>query len=178
MNSLLQDVRFSFRLLLKKPGFTLIVVLALALGIGANTAIFSVVNAVLLRPLPYKSPEHLVWLRETCPLNDIQDEPASPPNYMDWKTQAESFEDMGALVSTMLTLTNNGEPARIPSVYVPDGFFSVLGAEARIGRTFTPEEDSPGNSRVVVLSNNLWQRRFGADPNIIGNAITINGSPL
>jgi putative ABC transport system permease protein len=177
MNSLLQDLRFSFRLLVKKPGFTLVVVLALALGIGANTAIFSVVNAVLLRPLPYKSPERLVWLRETNPLNDIKDEPASPPNYIDWKTQAESFEDMGALATTMLTVTSNGEPERVPSVYVTDGFFSVLGVEAKIGRTFTPEEDTPGNNRVAVISNSLWQRRFGSDPGVIGNAITINGNP-
>ncbi|HKP85996.1 MAG TPA: ABC transporter permease [Blastocatellia bacterium] len=177
MNSLTQDIRFSFRMLLKRPGFTVIVVLALALGIGANTAIFTVINAVLLRPLPYKNPDRLVWLRETCPGADIKDEPASPPNFMDWKAQGQSFDEMGAFVSTMLTLTSSGEPERIPAAYVTDGFFSVIGAEAAAGRTFTPEEDKPGGDRVVVISHGLFERRFGSDPNIVGSAITINGNP-
>jgi putative ABC transport system permease protein len=177
MNSLIQDLRFSFRMLLKKPAFTLIVAFALALGIGANTAIFSVINAVLLRPLPYKNPENLVWLRETNPKSDIKDEPASPPNYLDWKTSGQSFEDMGAFVSTTLTLSSGGEPERIPAVYVTEGFFSVLGVSAAAGRVFTPEEDKPGSNRVILLSHSLFNRRFGADPSIIGNAITINGNP-
>jgi len=178
MNTLLQDLRFSLRMLLKKPGFTLVVVLALALGIGANTAIFSVVNTILLRPLPYKNSDRLIWLRETNPSADIKEETLSPPNYLDWKTQSQSFEDMGAFASTRVTLTSgSGEPERINASYVADGFFSVLGAEAQIGRTFTPEEDKPGNARVIILSNGLFERRFGSDPNLIGNAITINGNP-
>ena len=178
MNTLLQDVRFSLRMLLKKPGFTFIVVLALALGIGANTAIFSVVNTILLRPLPYKNSDRLIWLRETNPSADIKEETLSPPNYMDWKTQSQSFEEMGAFASTRITLTSgSGEPERINASYVADGFFSVLGAEAKIGRTFTPEEDRPGSNRVIILSNGLFERRFGSDPNLIGNTITINGNP-
>ncbi len=178
MNTLLQDVRFSLRMLLKKPGFTFVVVLALALGIGANTAIFSVVNTILLRPLPFKNSDQLIWLRETNPSADIKEESLSPPNYLDWKTQSQSFEDMGAFASTRLTLTSgSGEPERINAAYVADGFFSVLGAEAKIGRTFTPEEDKPGNARVIILSNGLFERRFGSDPNLIGNTITINGNP-
>ncbi len=178
MNTLLQDLRFSLRMLLKKPGFTFVVVLALALGIGANTAIFSVVNTILLRPLPYKNSDRLIWLRETNPSADIKEETLSPPNYLDWKTQSQSFEDMGAFASTRITLTSgSGEPERINASYVADGFFSVLGAEAQIGRTFTPEEDKPGNNRVIILSNGLFERRFGSDPNLIGNAITINGNP-
>jgi putative ABC transport system permease protein len=178
MNTLLQDARFSLRMLFKKPGFTLVVVLSLGLGIGANTAIFSVVNTVLLRPLPYKDSDQLIWLREQNPSAGIKEETLSPPNYMDWKTQSESFVDMGAFASTRLTLTSgSGEPERINAAYVADGFFSTLNAEPRIGRTFTPEEDKPGNARVVILSTGLFERRFGADTNLIGNTITINGSP-
>ena len=178
MNTLLQDVRFSLRMLLKKPGFTFIVVLALALGIGANTAIFSVVNTILLRPLPYKNSARLIWLRETNPTADIKEESLSPPNYLDWKTQSQSYEDMGAFASTRVTLTSgSGEPERLNAAYVTDGFFSVLGAEPQIGRTFTPEEDKPGNNRLVILSSGLFERRFGSDLNLIGNAITINGNP-
>jgi putative ABC transport system permease protein len=178
MNTLLQDVRFSLRMLLKKPGFTFVVVFALALGIGANTAIFSVVNTILLRPLPYKNSDQLIWLRETNPSADIKEETLSPPNYLDWKTQSQSFEDMGAFASTRITLTSgNGEPERINAAYVADGFFSVLGAETQIGRTFMPEEDKPGNNRVIILSYGLFERRFGSDLNLIGNAITINGNP-
>ena len=178
MNSLLQDARFSLRMLWKKPGFTLVVMLALALGIGANTAIFSVVNTVLLRPLPYKNSEQLIWLQEKNQSADISEETLSPPNYLDWKTQSESFEDMGAFASTRFTLTSGaGEPERINAAFVADGFFSVLKAEPRLGRTFTPEEDKPGNGRVIILSSALFERRFGSDPSIIGNSITINGSP-
>ncbi|MGA9774079.1 MAG: ABC transporter permease [Blastocatellia bacterium] len=176
MNSLLQDVRFSLRMFAKKPGFAFVVVLALALGIGANTAIFSVVNTVLLRPLAYRNSDRLIWLRETNPSADIKEETLSPPNYLDWKTQSQSFEDMGAFASTRVTLTSgSGEPERINAAYVADGFFSVLGAEAKIGRTFTPEEDRPGAQPVAVLSNGIFERRFGSDSNLIGNTITVNG---
>jgi putative ABC transport system permease protein len=178
METLWHDLRFAVRTLIKKPGFTFVLVLALALGIGANTAIFSVVNAVLLRPLPYKNAERLVWIWSTNPLNDIEFETASPPDYNDWKTQNQSFEEMGAFVSTRLTLTSNGEPERYDAAYVTDGFFEVLGAQAEIGRTFTPDEDKPNSGRVIVLSHALWQRRFGGDPKIVGNAITINGNPF
>jgi putative ABC transport system permease protein len=178
MNTLLQDARYSLRVLWKKPGFTFVVVLALGLGIGANSAIFSVVNAVLLRPLPYKDSDQLIWLRETNPSADIKEESLSPPNYRDWKAQSESFEDMGAFASTRLTLAGgSAEPERLNAAYVTDGFFSVLKAEPRIGRTFIPQEDTPGNGRVIILSQGLFERRFGSDPNIIGSSITINGNP-
>jgi putative ABC transport system permease protein len=178
MEILWHDLRFAFRTLIKKPGFTFVLVLALALGIGANTAIFSVVNAVLLRPLPYKHAERLVWIWSTNQLNEIEHETASPPDYNDWKTQNQSFEEMGAFVNTRLTLTGSGEPERYDAAYVTDGFFDVLGAQAEIGRTFTADEDKPNSDRVVVLSHGLWQRRFGGDPKIVGNAITINGRPF
>src|SRR5436853_3055782 len=178
METLWHDLRFAVRTLIKKPGFAFVLVLALALGIGANTAIFSVVNAVLLRPLPYKHAERLVWIWGTNPRNDIDFETASAPDYNDWKTQGQSFEMMGASVNTRLTLTSNGEPERYDAAYVTDGFFDVLGAQAEIGRTFTADEDKPNSGRVIVLSHGLWQRRFGGDPKIVGNAITINGSPF
>ncbi len=177
METLWQDLRFAVRMLLRKPGFTFVLVLALALGIGANTAIFSVVNTVLLRPLPYKNAERLVWIWGTNPLNDIDHEVASAPDYNDWKTQSQSFEEMGGFVNTRLTLTSNGEPERYDGAYVTDGFFEVLGIPVLRGRTFTPDEDKPNSSRVVVLAYGLWQRRFGGDPNIIGSAITLNGNP-
>src|SRR5437763_4605566 len=153
METLWYDLRFAFRTLLKKPGFTFVLVLALALGIGANTAIFSVVNAVLLRPLPYKDAGQLVWIWGTNPRNDIEFEVASAPDYNDWKTQSQSFEEMGAFVNTRLTLTSNGEPERYDAAYVTDGFFEVLGAQAEVGRTFTPDEDKPNSARVIVLSH-------------------------
>ncbi len=179
MESLLQDVRFGFRMLFKRPAFTAIVVVVLALGIGASTAIFSVVNAVLLRPLPYKNADRLTWIWETNPQAEIEHEPLSTPNYLDYKTQNQSFEDMGAFAPSSITLTAaDGEPERIPCAYVTDGFFSTLGAEAVAGRTFTPEEDKPNNTRFVVLSHGLWQRRFNSDPALISKAITLNGNPF
>jgi putative ABC transport system permease protein len=177
MEILLQDIRYGVRMLLKKPGFTAIAVIAMALGIGANSAIFSVINAVLLRPLPYAAPERLVWIWETNPTADIQKEPASPPNFADWKSQNQSFDDMAAFASSTPILTGGGEPERIPGAAVTDGFFSVLGADAMLGRTFLPEEDKQGNHRVVILSHGLWQRRFGADAGIVGQTITLNGNP-
>lgn len=177
MEILLQDIRFSIRMLLKKPGFTVIAVIALALGIGANSAIFSVINAVLLRPLPYKAPEQLVWIWETNPTSDIKQEPASPPNFADWKSQNQSFDSMTAYATSTPILAGGGEPERIPGVAVTEGFFSVLGVDAMLGRTFLPEEDKQGNHRVAILSHALWQRRFGADPNIVDQTITLNGNP-
>src|SRR5215208_1103223 len=127
MEIILQDLRYAVRMLLKKPGFTAVAVIALALGIGANTAIFSVINAVLLRPLPYKAPEQLVWIWETNPTADIKTEPASPPNFADWKSQNQSFENRAAYATSTPILTTGGEPERVPGVAVTDGFFSVLG---------------------------------------------------
>src|ERR1700742_2111699 len=158
METLWQDLRFAARTLIKKAGFTFVLVMALALGIGANTAIFSVVNAVLLRPLPYKNAERLVWIWGSNPKNDIEHEAASMPDYHDWKAQNQSFEMMGAYGNTRLTLTGAGEPERFDGAYVTDGFFDVLGAQAEIGRTFTPEEDKPNHEDVVVISHALWQR--------------------
>jgi putative ABC transport system permease protein len=178
MEALLKDIHYAFRQLIKHPGFSLIAILVLALGIGANTAIFSVVNAVLLRPLPYRAPEKLVWLWGTNPLNDIPKESASYPDFADWREQAQSFETMAAYARTSPILTEgDGEPERLPGAAVIGDFFSVLGVEPALGRKFLPEENEQGKGRVVILSHDLWQRRFGADPKVAGRQITVNGNP-
>jgi putative ABC transport system permease protein len=177
MNEIIQDLRYGIRLLFKNPAFTLIAVFTLALGIGANTAIFSVVNALLLRPLPYKDADRLVWIWGSNPKNGIPEEVASAPDYADWKKLSESFEDMGAFSRTAQILVTDGEPERLMGGAVTDGFFSTLQAQPILGRVFTPDEDKPGAERRVILSQGLWQRRFGADPEILNKTITLNGNP-
>jgi len=175
METLTQDIRYAVRMLLKKPAFTAIVVLALAIGIGANTAIFSVVNAILLRPLPYKNPEQIsmVWV-DNKRLGMDQDW-HSYVNYMDYKQQSQTFEDMAAFNNRSFNLTGEGEPVRVTGVWATASLFSVMGVDPALGRTFTVEEEEPGKDLVVVLSHGLWQRRFGADPNILGQPINLNG---
>jgi putative ABC transport system permease protein len=177
MNEIIKDLRYGIRLLFKNPGFTLIAVLTLALGIGANTAIFSVVNALMLRPLPYKDADRLVWIWGTNPKNGIPQEAASAPDYADWKKLSESFEDMGGFSRTAMILVSEGEPERLMGGAVTDGFFSTLQAQPILGRVFTPEEDKPGAERRVILSEGLWKRRFGADPQILNKTITLSGNP-
>ena len=173
METIWQDLRYSLRTFWKTPGFALIAILALALGIGANTAIFSVVNAVLIRPLPYAAPEQLVWIWESSPANEIPQEVASYPNFNDWRQQSQSFNGMAGFVSNNSFLTaTDGTLERIPSGAVVGDFFSVLGVIPMYGRTFLPDE---GESRVVILSHALWQRRFGGDPQIVGQQIAMQG---
>src|SRR3954470_3986098 len=176
METLIKDTRYALRQLFQHRAFALIAILALALGIGANTAIFSVVNAVLLQPLPYRAPDELVWLWGTNPLNDIPRENASYPDYIDWRQQAQSFQAMGGFAQTTPILTSDtGEPERLPGAFVIGDFFNVLGIEPTLGRKFLPEENEAGKNRVVILSNALWQRRYGGDPKIIGQQVTIGG---
>jgi putative ABC transport system permease protein len=178
MRTLLQDARYAVRTLSKSPGFTLVAVLALALGIGANTAIFSVVKAVLLSPLPYPEPERLVWVREINPGADITDEPTSPPNFNDWRTQNRSFEGIAAFGYAGGTITDGDrEPERVPAMSTSANFFQVVGVAPALGRGFLPEEETKGKNRVVVISHGLWQRRFGASPEVLGQKITISGNP-
>src|SRR5215208_5548159 len=178
MDRLIQDLRYAMRTLVKNKGFTAVAVLALALGIGANTAIFSVVKAVLLSPLPYPSPDRLVWLREVNPSNDIMDEPASAPNYNDWRTGARSFEAVAAYADTGITLTGEGEPERVPGSAVSANYFQVLGVAPALGRGFLPEEETAGKNRVVVISHGVWQRLFGASPKALGQTLNIGGNPF
>ncbi|MBI3664922.1 MAG: ABC transporter permease [Acidobacteria bacterium] len=172
---MLQDLHYGLRTLLKTPGFTAVAVLTLALGIGANTAIFSVVNAVLLRPLPYKDPSRVVMLWE-YDLARKQTDIVSPANYADWKEQNRVFEDIAYSWDEQYTLTGSGAPESLIGYAFSSNFFSVLGAKPLLGRTFLPEDGQPGKDHVVVLNFRLWQRRFGADQRILGNSITLNGN--
>src|SRR5918997_2076423 len=176
MGTLWQDLRYAVRLLLKRPGFTATAVLVLALGIGANTAIFSVVNAALLRPLPYRDAERLTLLYET----DTSGEalfPAAPANFLAWRGGAHSFEDLAALSNKgwSSNLTGAGEPERLQGFEVTANLFPLLGAAPALGRGFLPEEDRPGAAPVVVLSHGTWQRRFGGAPDAVGKTLTLSG---
>jgi putative ABC transport system permease protein len=174
MNTIWQDLRYGARMLLKTPGFTAVAVITLALGIGANAAIFSVVNATLLRPLPFDDPDRLIMIRETK-LPQFPEFSVSPGNYLDWKKQNTVFERLVATQDSSQNLIGMGDPERLRGMRVTDGFFAMLGARPQIGRDFLPEEDQPGRNNVVILSNGLWQRRFAADPNIVNRAITFSG---
>ncbi len=175
MNTLWQDLRYGIRMMMKKPAFTAIAVLTLALGIGANTAIFTVVDAALLKGLPYKDPDSLFHLWEMTPQKDYNRREASYPDYQDWQNN-ESFEAMAAYTGGMATMTGLGDPERVASPVATANFFSVLGVEALIGRTFQSGEDVPGAERVTVLTYGFWQRRFGGDPAILGQSLTLNGN--
>jgi putative ABC transport system permease protein len=168
-----QDLRYGARMLLKSPGITFVVVLALALGIGANTAIFSVVDAVLLRPLPYPESDRLVFLNETSKAMD--EISVSYPNFGDWRNQNQVFEKIGVYNRSSYNLTGAGEPERIITGQVSADLFAALRANPAMGRLYTNDEDKPGGAPVVVLSHALWQRRFGGQANILNQSITLNG---
>jgi putative ABC transport system permease protein len=173
---LLQDLRYAFRLLAKSPSFTAIAILTLALGIGANTAIFSVVNAVLLRPLAFRDPPRLVLALEKNPAFTAVSS-ISYLNYLDWRDQSHSFESLEATRGTTLTLTGAGEPERLNASMATAGLFSLLGVNAIAGRTFLPDEDRAGGAPVVLLSYGLWQQRFGRSPELIGHPISLDSQP-
>jgi putative ABC transport system permease protein len=174
MESLIKDIHYGVRMLTRNPAFTVVAVIALALGIGANAAIFSVVNAVLLRPLPYDDPDRLMMIRETK-LPQFPEFSVSPGNFLDWQKQNTVFEPLVAIQNAAFNLIEAGEPERLQGQRVTDGFLAMLGAQPVLGRGFLPEEDQPGHNNVVILSHGLWQRRFGGDPNILDRAITLNG---
>ena len=175
METLWQDLRFGLRQLLRKPSFTLIAVLSLALGIGANTAIFSLVDAVLIRPLPFSDPDRLVMVWEDATKVGFPRNTPAPANYVDWKTQNKVFEDMAAITYGSYALTDEGEPEKVESQNVTANFFPLLGVKPILGRTFTEEEDKPGANRVALISYSLWQRRFGGDSALIGKEILLDG---
>jgi len=175
MDILLRELRYSARSLIKSPGFTAVAVLVLALGIGANTAIFSVVNSVLLRPLPYSDPGQLVQLWEAKPAQGRNEISASYPNFADWRDQNHTFEQVVAYADWTFNLTDTGgEPERIRSVIVSPAFFSALGIKPIRGRVFLAGEDQTGKDLVAVISESLWQRRFESDPNIIGRSVNLD----
>jgi putative ABC transport system permease protein len=176
LETLGQDLRYAARSLRKSPGFTVVAALTLALGIGSTTAIFSVVNAVILRPLPYPQPTRLVVLWGNVKRAKVERRGASFPDYSDWRNQSRSFDAMAWFDSGRFTLTGVDEPERVAGEYVAHPYFSMLGVNAALGRTFRPEEDQVAQrDRVVVLSDGLWKRRFGGDPGILGRSIEVDG---
>jgi predicted permease len=175
MEFIIKDIRYAVRGLVKRPGFTVIALITLALGIGANTAIFSVVNAVLLRPLPFRDPEQLVMVWEDAAFAGFPRNTPAPANYVDWKNQNQSFSDMAATAETSFNITGDGEPERVTAYSVTANFFPVLGVQPFLGRGFLPEEDRPGANKVVMLSYKLWQTRYGGDRQILNRDIQLNG---
>ena len=179
--SLVRDVRYAVRVLRQRPGFTLAAVLVLALGIGANTAIFSVVNAVLLRPLPYPEPERLTFVWHVPPADafpGMTQFSVSPANFLDWQRQSRSFERMALMQFRSFNISGQTGPETLRAAGVTPGFFDVFGVQPILGRTLRPEEDIRGQHRVVVLSERLWMRRFGGDSNILGRKLSLGGEPF
>ncbi len=174
MNTLLQDLQYGLRMLLKHKSVTAIAVLTLALGIGANTAIFSVVNAVLLNPLPYREPDRLVALWENVPTHGRWR--TAPANFFDWKKQNRVFEDIAAFGGATATLTGDGDPAQLVGTRVSSGYFAVVGIQPMLGRTFLAEEYESGKDKVVILGHSLWQSRYAGDKNVIERSVTLDGN--
>src|SRR6266568_2952537 len=176
LETLMQDLRFGLRTLSKNPGFTAVAVLTLALGIGANSAIFSLVNAILLKPLPYAHSERLVMAWEKVRLPSYQNDrnDPAPGNFVDWQKQNTVFQDMAAIRYRSFNLTGEGEPVRVEGEGVSASVFPMLQVNAVLGRVFTPDEDRPG-VRVVLMSHALWVSRFGARPEIVGKTILLDG---
>jgi putative ABC transport system permease protein len=178
MGSLISDLRHSIRLLIKTPGFTVIAIAALALGIGANTAIFSVVNTVLLQPLPYPEPDRIMRIQRVYKSGDISPS-TSIPKFMTWKNANQTFDSMAIydFAGPGMNLGSGDRPQQVKGIHVSEGYFRVFGVTPAQGRTFTPQEDQPGGPRAVVVSYALWQNRFGSDPALVGKPIILGGDP-
>ena len=174
MDTLWKDLRYSFRCLLKQPVFTFIAVLTLALGIGANTAIFSVVNALLIRPLPFPELDRVVALWDKMPSRGVLHNEVTMANYLDWRAQNQSFDQL-ALSSWWSTNLSLEPPERVQGFRVTANFLDVVGVKPVMGRGFVDEENQPGKDAVAILAYGLWQRRFGSDPNIVNKTIILNG---
>lgn len=175
METLFQDLRYGLRLLIKRPGFTAVALIALALGIGANTAIFSVVNAVLLRQLPYREPSRLVMVWENNHRRNRPQNVISPANFFDWREQNSVFEDMAMFIDSRFNLSGVDDPEELPGQIAQVNLFDVLGVNAAMGRTFVAENSERGRDNVVILSHGMWQRRYGSDPDIVGKTIMLDG---
>jgi putative ABC transport system permease protein len=177
MNTLWQDLRYGARMLIKKPGFTFIAIITLALGIGANTAIFSVVYAVLLRPLPYQEPERLTLLWTKLDKIGLEQNWISEPEVLDFREQSDLFESFGVVFGSAFILTGAGEPEQLSGAQISSNFFSVLGTRLKAGRDFAPDEEKPGAQRVAIISHRFWQRSFGGEQSVIGSTINLSGNP-
>ena len=177
MQALWQDLRYGARMLLKRPGFSLIAILTLALGIGANTAIFSVVNGVLLKPFPYHEPDRLVLVWGDVPSRGEHRTQVSSTDVYDWRKQNTVFTEVTTFGGWSATFSGEGEPERVSGMQVGDGYFSVLQGTPLLGRVFVSEEQEDGKDFVIVLSYGLWQRRFGGDTDVIGKKVHLNARP-
>jgi putative ABC transport system permease protein len=177
MQPLFQDLRYGARMLIKKPGFTLIALITLSLGIGATTALFSVVNGVLIRPLAYRDEARIVTLWQSNLKSGVEREETSPANYLDWRERLQTCESISAIEPFGHSMIGEGEPERFRSWVVTENFFEILGAAPLHGRTFLPEEYGAGRGNVIVLGYGLWQRRFGGDPQLLGRQLSLNGQP-
>lgn len=177
MRALFEDVRFSLKTLVTSVRWAALATASLALGLGANMAIFGVVHAVLLRPLPYRDAARLVLVWESNPQKGLPAAPLSPANFADFREQNTVFESMAAYERATLALTGAGEPEQLRGLRVSDGFLATLGVRPAVGRDFLPAETQPGGGNVVVLSRGLSERRFGRDPGLVGRFLTLNGRP-
>ena len=175
MDTLFQDLRYAARTFVKNPGFAALTIICLALGIGVNSTIFSVVDTVAIRPLPFRDPDRLIVLNTTHQANGIDRGSVSFLDARDWRARAHAFEDVAAVTGRSLTLSDGGEPERFTGATVTANLFPMLGIQPILGRQIRPEEDAPGGARVVMLSHGVWQRRYAGDPSVIGRTITVNG---
>src|SRR5687767_10530666 len=178
IKEVLQDIRYALRIFVRNPSFTFVVVLTLALGIAANTAIFSVVNGVLLRDLPFAESDRIVTLWENNTVDGLDRDDVSPANFLDWRDRQQSFDVLAFANPYSLDYVADGEPVTFRAALVSKGFFDVLGASPLHGRTFTPDEYEAGKSNVVILSYALWQRRFGGNPSIVGATLTLDDETM
>jgi putative ABC transport system permease protein len=175
MRSLFQDVRYGWRMLLKKPGFTIAAALALALGIGANSAIFSIINAIVLKPLPFDDLDRIVAVWEKAPGPGAERNSVSVANYLDWREQNNSFENLAICMYWSANLSGIDTPERVRGYQVSPNLLDVIGGKVALGRNFLPDEDQPGKDNVVILTHGLWRRSFGGDPNVVGRTANVNG---
>lgn len=177
MHAFLQDLSYGLRLMRKSPGFTAVALIVLALGIGGNTAIFSVVNGVLLQPLPYPHADQLVSIRSAEPSRGIPPVVASYADYLDWKQQAHSFSNMGTYTSPAFNLSASEHPVRVEAMAATASALQTLDVAPELGRIFTPDEEQWGNRHVVLLTHSLWRDKFGADPDILGRTVRLDAEP-
>src|SRR5918993_5047044 len=173
---LLQDLRYAVRLMGQRPGYTATIVLTLALGIGANTAVFTVINGVLLRPLPFKDPDALMVIWENDRLNGKPRYPVAPANFKDWQDQSRAFEHIAAFTETAMMFVNNGDAVRAPGAVVTLNFLDALGVRPMLGEPFTADHVVPGKHPVLLLSYDAWQRHFRGDPSIVGRQIEVGAA--
>jgi hypothetical protein len=175
MDAIWRNVRHGFRVLVRRRGVTFVMLLSLAFGIGATTAIFSIVHGILLNPLPYPESSELVRIHESNPSQGMDRFSASPPNFLDWKNQNQVFESMAAFARTSVNLTGTGEAERLLAIEASSELIPLLGVPPVLGRAFTPEETKPGGGSVAILSYGLWQRRFAGEPSVLGKGIRLDG---